>query len=107
MFFVEFTETAKKEIKKLGSVGEKIHETLKKELQTNPTDRGKFFGRSKQTGLLYWEKKFYRGAGYRAYYTVIKGVVTIEDIEYLGRTRVDRVTKKSQQSKTQRDLSIG
>jgi putative component of toxin-antitoxin plasmid stabilization module len=33
-----------------------------------------------------WERRFFRGCGYRAYYTIIRGVVTVEKIEYEGRS---------------------
>lgn len=107
MFFVEITTRAEKDLNRLpNDIAEDIKRILKKELQENPTSKGKFFGKSERTGLAYWEKVFMRGPGYRAYYTIIKGVVTVEILKIEGTCRVDRITTKKEQEKTKDYLGI-
>lgn len=107
MFIVEFSKDVEKDISKLNkNIADEILDILKRELSNNPTTKGKIIGKSIYTGLIYWEKRFYRDGGFRAYYTIVRGVITIEKIEYEGRVNISRITKKKEQKQTLKYLGI-
>ena len=77
-----------------------------KELSDYPSSKGKVYGRSSTSGLVHWQKSFYAYGGFRVFYTIVKGVVTVEQIIYEGKVLVKRITSKKYQKKVARDLGL-
>jgi len=106
MYNVEFTESSIKQMKKLKLDFDEFKMLLSNDLQENPEDRGKFYARSRITGLLYFEKRYYRNGGLRFFYTVSHGTIIISDVEYDGRVIVRGSANKKSQDKLARDLGL-
>jgi len=107
MYFVNFTETAIKHLKKINKHKSDAYiKLIKESLKDNPTQRGKFYGRSAITNLLYFEKKIYTDGGLRFYYTINDGVVIVSDVEYLGQVNVDDVSNKNTQTRVTKRLGL-
>jgi len=107
MYFVDFSEKAKEDLNGFQhNIAEYIEKILRKELQDNPTNKGRYLGKSQLTRLTYWEKRFFAHGGFRAYYTISNGDVTIEMIIYDGKVIVDRVSNKKDQKKMLKRLGI-
>jgi hypothetical protein len=107
MYFVQFTETAKKQLIKINKFkADEYEQEIKDSLKENPTNRGKFFGRSSKTNLLYFEKRIFSDGGLRFFYTVVNGVVIVAEVEYEGEVRVDATANKKSQNKRKRDLDL-
>jgi len=106
-YHVAFTEKAIKQTKKYhkGDIQE-IMSLVKESLSENPTNRGKFFGRSVYTNLLYYEKRLYRDGGLRFYYTIQEGTIIVSEIEYDGRVNVEGMSKKQNQKNVTRGLGL-
>jgi hypothetical protein len=80
--------------------------TLKQDLSENPTDRAKFYSRSAYTGLLYFEKRYYREGGLRFFFTVKEGVVIVANVEKQGTVNLDGVANKKTQKHVSKRLGL-
>ena len=108
MYIVEFTDAALDDLNSLGDERTKqaLIRIVKKELTSFPKSKGKTLGRSKSSGIIYYEKRFMFGAGYRVYYNVIEGIVVVDKVEYEGISRINRASTKKTQKKVLRDLGL-
>ena len=96
MFFVEFTDAALEDLDDFRDppTKERLIRIVKKELSNAPSSKGKIIGKSRDTGIIYFEKRFFFGAGYRVYYTILNQVVIIDKVEYEGITRIESASTK-------------
>jgi mRNA-degrading endonuclease RelE of RelBE toxin-antitoxin system len=98
MYHVVFTEKAYKELIKINKhKAEYYKERIIESLQEHPTDRGKFYGRSETTRLIFFEKRVYTDGGLRFFYTVLEGKITIIEIEYEGKVTIEGSANKNTQ----------
>lgn len=107
MFLVEFTAESEKDLGNIEKyIADNIVRIVKKELSNYPSSKGKVYGKSSTSGLVHWQKGFYAYGGFRVFYTIVKGVVTVEEIIYEGKVSIKRVTPKKYQKKVARELGL-
>ena len=75
----------------------RILKKINKNLEHSPKGKGKIIGVTK-LGLPAFELRLIK-EGIRIYFTIIEATITIEDIEYDGRSIVDSVGLKKHQKK--------
>ena len=102
MYFVQFTKSSFKDLKN----NDKLKEKIQNDLSTNPSHRSKIFGRSKTTGLLYFEKRYYYNGGIRVYFTIQEGTIIITEVEYEGEIEIHRISNKNTQNKIGKSLGV-
>jgi len=107
MYFVNFTKTAWDELYKINKhKAQEYVDKIKEDLSVNPTDRGKYYGRSTLTNLLYFEKRIYSDGGLRFFYTVNEGVVLVAGVEFEGESKIQGVANKKSQKKVAKRLGL-
>jgi len=94
-FYLEISENAKKQIRRLPSDVEKRVLSKLSELKDNPRI-GKPLIRSKKFGTMLWEVRLF-SPGLRIYYTIHEGVIIIENIDYAGKVRIHCMGDKRSQ----------
>ncbi len=107
MYAVQFTGVAISELQKVfrGDI-EDTKKMIVQKLKEHPSDRGKFFGRSVKTGLLYFEIRFYRGKGVRVFYTISKGIIIVSEVEKEGVVEVSGASTKKNVKNVSRRLGL-
>ena|SRR3990167_5308839 len=108
MYYVLFTDAALEDLEALNDPRTKsiIIKIVNKELKDSPKTKGKPVGREKVSGLFFYEKRFFFGAGYRVYYNVINESVVVDKIEYEGTSMVKGASTKKTQRKVLKRLGF-